>query len=115
MMLEYFEMAIFDPNEKIEFLAGQCLNYDRYACCLYFLERIGVDGKYGLVCGEQSDEYGMHAKVLLPPVYKDIKIKKISSTKAIYDKYVVIADGDQIGQFTLGLNAWVPMLYFNKN
>ena len=108
-------MTIFNTNEKAEFLASQCLNYDRYCCCLYFLERVDVDGKYGLVCGEQSDEYGTHAKVLLPPVYNDIKITKISSTKAIYDKYVVFADGEQIGQFTLGLNAWVPMPYFHKN
>lgn len=108
-------MTIFNANEKIEFLATQSLNYDRYSCCQYFLERVDVDGKYGLVCGEQSDEYGTHAKVLLPPVYHDIKIAKISSTKAIYHKYVVIADGDKIGQFTLGLNAWVPMPYFNKN
>jgi hypothetical protein len=108
-------MTIFNTNENVEFLATQCLNYDRYCCCLYFLERVGVDGRYGLVCGEQSDEYGTHAKVLLPPVYKDIQITKISSRKAIYDKYVVFADGDQVGQFTLGLNAWVPMPHFNKN
>ena len=108
-------MTFFDATVKIEVLASQCLNYDRYACCTYFLERVDVDGKCGLVCGEQSDEYGMHAKVLLPPVYKDIQITKISSRKAIYDKYVVFANGDKIGQFTLGLNAWVPMPYFNKN
>jgi hypothetical protein len=108
-------MTIFDSSEKFEFLATQSLNYDRYTCCLYFLERVDVDGKYGLVCGEQSEEYGTHAKVLLPPVYNHIQITKISSTKAIYDRYVVAADGDQIGQFTLGLNAWVPMPYFNKN
>jgi hypothetical protein len=108
-------MTIFNTNEKVEFLATQCLNYDRYACCLYFLERVDVDGNVGLVCGEQSDEYGTHARVLLPPVYRDITVSKISSPKAIYDKYVVIADGDRIGQFTLGLNAWVPMPYFTKN
>jgi hypothetical protein len=108
-------MTIFDTDETAEFLATQCLNYDRYSCCLYFLERIGVDGKFGLVCGEQSDEFGAHAKVLLPPLYNDIKITKISSTKAIYDKYVIIADGDKIGQFTLGLNAWVPTVSFHKN
>jgi hypothetical protein len=108
-------MTIFEPSEKIEFLATQALNYDRYACCLYFLERVDVDGKYGLVCGEQSDEYGTHAKVLLPPVYNDIQITKISSTKAIYDRYVIFADRDQVGQFTLGLNAWVPMPYYNMN
>ena len=108
-------MTICDTNENAGFLVTQCLNYDRYSSCLYFLERLDVDGKYGLVCGEQSDEYGTHAKVLLPPVYNDIKITKISGTKAIYDKYVVIADGDQIGQFTLVLNAWVPTRHFNKN
>ena len=108
-------MTIFNTNEKAEFLATQCLNYDRYSCCVYYLERVDVDGKYGLVCGEQSDEYGTHAKVLLPPVYNDIKITKISSTRAIYDKYVVIADGDHIGQFTLGLNAWVPAQHYSKN
>ncbi len=108
-------MTIFEPSEKVEFLATQSLNYDRYSCCVYFLERVDVDGKYGLVCGEQSDEHGTHAKVLLPPVYNDIQITKISSVKAIYDKYVVFANGKQIGRFTLGLNAWVPMPYFNKN
>ena len=108
-------MTFFDATEKVEFLATQCLNYDRYSCCMYFLERVDVDGKCGLVCGEQSDEYGIHAKVLLPPVYNDIQITKISSRKAIYDKYVVFANGDKIGQFTLGLNAWVPMPYFNDN
>ena len=108
-------MTIFNTRERVEFLATQCLNYDRYCCCTYFLERVDVDGKYGLVCGEQSDEYGMHAKVLLPPVYHDIRIKKISSRKAIYHKFVVIADGDQIGQFTLGLNSWVPTHSFHQN
>jgi hypothetical protein len=108
-------MTIFETDEKTEFLATQCLNYDRYSCCLYYLERVDVDGKSGLVCGEQSDEYGTHAKVLLPPVYDEIKITKISSTRAIYDKYVVFADGDKIGQFTLGLNAWVTIRYINKN
>jgi hypothetical protein len=108
-------MTIFKAGEKVEFLATQCLHYDRYCCHTYFLERVDVNGKYGLACGDQSDEYGTHAKVLLPPVYHDIHIKKISSRKAIYDKYMVFADGDQIGQFTLGLNAWVPTLHFNKN
>jgi hypothetical protein len=108
-------MTIFEPSEKVEFLAAQSLNYDRYSCCVYFLERVNVDGKYGLVCGEQSDESGTHAKVLLPPVYNEIQITKISSPKAIYDTYVVFANGHRIGQFTLGLNAWIPMPYFNKN
>jgi len=108
-------MTIFEPSEKVEFLATQSLNYDRYSCCVYFLERVDVGGKYALVCGEQSDEYGTHAKVLLPPVYNDIQITKISSHKATYDKYVVFANGNRIGQFTLGLNAWVPLPYFNQN
>jgi hypothetical protein len=108
-------MAIFKDGEKVEFLATQCLHYDRYCCHTYFLERVDVNGKYGLVCGDQSDESGTHAKVILPPVYHDIRIKKISSRKAIYDKYMVIADGDKIGQFTLCLNAWVPILHFHKN
>jgi hypothetical protein len=108
-------MTIFNTSEKVEFLATQCLNYDRYACCLYFLERVDVDGKYGLVCGEQSDEFGTHEKVLLPPIYNEIKIAKISTSKAIYDKYVIFANGDKIGQFTLGLNAWVPLPYFTRN
>jgi hypothetical protein len=108
-------MTIFEPSEKVKFLAMQSLNYDRYSCCVYFLERVDVDGKYGLVCGEQSDEYGTHAKVLLPPVYNDIQITKISSAKAVYDKYVIFANGNRIGQFTLGLNAWILLPYFNKN
>ena len=108
-------MTIFDTNETVEALASQCLNYDRYACCLYFLERVNVNGKVGLVCGEQSDEFGTHAKVLLPPVYNDIKITKISSPRAIYDRYLVYANGEKIGQFTLGLNAWVPMPCFHPN
>lgn len=108
-------MTIFNTNEKAEFLATQCLNYDRYSYCLYFLERVDVDGRVGLVCGEQSDEFGTHEKVLLPPVYNDIQITKVSSTKAIYDKYIIFANGDKIGQFTLGLNAWIPLPYFTKN
>jgi hypothetical protein len=108
-------MTFFDASETVEFLAAQCLNYDRYVCYTYFLERVEVSGKCGLVCGERSDQCGMHAKVLLPPVYNEISITKISSHKAIYNKYVVFANGSKIGQFTLGLNAWVPMLYFDKN
>ena len=72
------------------------MHYDRYASCTYFLERVDVDGKYGLVCGEQSGEYGMQAKMLLPPIYNDIQITKISSRKAIYDRYVVFANGERI-------------------
>jgi hypothetical protein len=108
-------MTIFKTSEKVEFLATQCCHYDKYACHTYFLERVDVDGKYGLVCGEQTDESGTHSKVLLPPVYNDIKIQKISSHKAIYDRYVVIANGNKIGQFTFVLNSWVPISSFHKN
>jgi hypothetical protein len=103
-----FEMTIFDPNEKVEFLAAQCLHYDRYVDCQCFLERVDVDGKSGLVCAEESDERGTHSKILLEPIYDEIRIRKISSHKAIYDKYAVFADGIRVGQFTLVLNAWVP-------
>ena len=101
-------MTIFKPTEKIKFLATQTLHYDRYASCQYFLERVDVNGKCGLVCGKQSEEHGMHAKVILPPVYDEIRVTKISSHKALYSKYAVLADGDPIGQFTLVLNAWMP-------
>ena len=99
-------MSIFDSNEKIEFLATQCLNYDRYVDCQCFLERVDVNGKYGLICGERS-EYGTHARILLKPIYDAIDIRKISSHKAIYNKYAVFANDHKVGEFTLVLNAWV--------
>ena len=68
------EMTIFDSNEKVEFLATQCLHYDRYIDCQCYLERVNVDGKYGLVCGEQSAEHETHSKVLLEPIYDEIEI-----------------------------------------
>lgn len=108
-------MSIFDKEEKAEFLAAQTLQYDRYTGRRYFLARVEVNGKYGLICGEQSDEYGLHTKVLLPAVYDEIKVSKISSYKAIYQKYVVFANGIKVAQFTLVLNAWVPILCFNKD
>ena len=108
-------MTIFDPSEKIEFIAVQSPQYDRYSGCCYFLERVDVNGKYGLICGEESDEYGTHAKVLLPPVYDEIEVSKISGPRAIHNKYEVFADGSKVGQFTLVQNAWVPMPYYNKN
>jgi hypothetical protein len=110
-----YNMTLFNTSEKAEFLATQCTNYDRYACCEYFLEQVEVDGKCGLVCGERSDEYGTHEKVLLPPVYSEIMITKISGPRAIYEKYAVFADGKRMGQFTLVLNAWVPGLTLQKN
>jgi hypothetical protein len=102
------DMTIFNSNEKVEFLATQCLHYDRYIDCQCYLERVNVDGKYGLVCGEESAERGTHAKVLLEPIYDQIEVYKVSSPKAIYKKYAVFANGTKVGQFTLVLNAWVP-------
>jgi len=108
-------MSIFDTNEKVEFIARQSLHYDRYAGRQYFLERVEVNGKYGLVCGEQSDECGMHFRVLLPAVYDEIRVSRISSNKAIYSKYVVYANGIKVALFTFVLNSWVPILYFDKD
>jgi hypothetical protein len=107
-------MCIFDPNEKADFLAAQSLHYDRYAEHQYFLERVEVNGKYGLVCGEQSDEAGTHTRILLPAVYDELNVSKISSNKAIYKKYVVSANGARVAQFTLVLNAWVPILNLDR-
>jgi len=101
-------MTIFDSNEKVEFLATQCPHYDRYVDCQCFLERVDVNGKYGLVC-EESNESGTHAKVLLEPVYDEIEIHRISSPKAIYNKYAVFANENKVGEFTLVLNAWIPV------
>ncbi len=38
-------MTIFDPSEKVEFIAIQSLYYDRYSGCQYFLEQVNVNGK----------------------------------------------------------------------
>lgn len=103
-------MTIFDPSEKVEFIATQCLHYDNYAGCQYFLERVEVNGKSGLVCGEDADDCGTHSKVILPPIYNDISICKISSEKAIYKKYAVFGNGSKIGEFTLVLNSWIPRI-----
>ena len=102
-------MTIFDASEKVEFIATQSLHYDNYQCCQYYLERVYVDGKCGLVCREVLDDCGCHSKVLLQPIYNEISIRKISSHKAIYDKYAVFANGSKVGEFTLVLNAWVPL------
>ena len=100
-------MTIFDTNEKVEFIATQSLHYDRYQCCQDLLERVDVNGKYGLACEEVLDDCGTHSKILLQPIYNEIKIQKISGEKAIYDKYAIFANGDKVGEFTLVLNAWV--------
>ena len=101
-------MTIFDASEKVEYLAVQSLHYDRYAGCRYFLERVHVDGKCGLVCVEEVENCGTHSKVLLEPIYHNIEIRKISTPKARFDKYAVFADGHKVGQCTLVLNTWVP-------
>jgi hypothetical protein len=103
-------MNIFDPEEKVEFLARQMLHYDRYAGRQYFLERVQVHDKYGLICVEQSDEYGTHTKVLLPPVYDEIHATKMSSDKAIFNKYVIYANGIKAALFTMVRDEWVPIL-----
>jgi hypothetical protein len=108
-------MNIFDPEEKVEFLARQTLHYDRYAGRQYFLERVEVHDKCGLICVERSDEYGTHTKVLLPPVYDEIHVLKISSDRAIYNKYVIYANGIKVALFTMVLNAWVPILCLDKS
>jgi hypothetical protein len=102
------DVTIFDVSEKVEMIATQCIHYDSYHGCQYYLERVAVDGKYGLACEEVLDDCGCHSKVLLQPIYDEIKVRKISSKKAIYDKYAVFANGNKVGEFTLVLNAWVP-------
>lgn len=107
-------MNIFDSEEKVEFLARQTLHYDRYAGRQYFLERVEVHEKYGLICVEQSDEYGTHTKLLLPPVYDEIHVTKISSDKAIFNKYVIYANGIKLALFTMVRNEWVLILCLDK-
>lgn len=107
-------MNIFDAEEKIEFLARQTLHYDRYAGRQYFLERVEVQGKYGLIRVEQSDEYGTHTKVLLPPVYDEIHVTKISSDKAIFNKYVIFANGIKLALFTMIRDEWVPIVCMDQ-
>lgn len=102
-------MTLFHSSEKVELIATQSLHYDSYHCCQYYLERVRVNGKCGLACEEVLDDCGTHSKVLLQPIYTDIQIRKISSEKAIYDKYAVFANGKKVGEFTLVLNAWVEM------
>jgi hypothetical protein len=101
-------MTIFDPSEKVEFIAMQNFKYDNYAGYNYYLERVDVKGKCGLVCVEEHENCATHSTVLLQPIYKDIKVCKISTAKANYDKYVVFANGTRIGEFTMVLNEWIP-------
>jgi hypothetical protein len=101
-------MTLFAANEETQLVAAQSFKYDNYSGCQYSLERIDVNGKCGLACVEEQEHCGLHARILLPPVYEEIRIRKISSPKAIYDRYAVFANGDQVGDFTMVLNSWVP-------
>ena len=101
-------MTLFAANEKLELVATQSFKYDNYSGCQYSLERIDVNGKCGLACVEELENCGPHAKILLPPVYEEIRIRKISTPKANYDRYAVFANGTRVGDFTMVLNSWVP-------
>lgn len=101
-------MTIFDSSEKVELIATQNFHYDNYSGYQYHLERVEVKGKCGLVCVEEVENCGTHSRIILPPVYEDIKVNKISTIKANYDRYAVFANGSRIGDFTLVLIAWVP-------
>jgi hypothetical protein len=101
-------MALINPGEKVQLIATQNFHYDNYSGYQYHLEKIEVDGKCGLACVEELEDYGLHTKLLLQPVYQEISVRKVSSPKANYDRYAVIADGNRVGDFTMVLNAWVP-------
>ena len=104
--------TLFNPGERIEFIAIQNFHYDNYDGHLSRLERVEVDGKYGLACKEELEGCGTHTHILLQPVYEEIQIRKISSPKANYDLYAVFADGNQVGEFTMVVNSWVS---YRKN
>ncbi len=106
-------MTIFDANEKVESIATQNFKYDSYSGYKYNLERVDVKGKCGLVCVEEQESWGSHATILLQPIYNDIKVCKISTSKANYDKYVVYANGKRRGEFTMVLNEWIPQSDFD--
>ena len=102
-------MTIFTPGEKVEVVASQNFRYDNYSGYQYYLERVDVDGKCGLVCVENLEDCGSHSKVILDPVYHEIKLNKMSTPKAHYDRYTVFADGQRMGTFTMVLNEWIPL------
>lgn len=102
-------MTIFDTTEKVEFIAAQNFRYDSYSGHQYYLERVDVKGKCGLVCVEEVENGGTHSQVILPPIYNEIKVCKISTPKANYDRYAVIANGKKIGDFTMVTNEWIPL------
>ena len=99
--------SLFTVREHIEFIAVQNFHYDKYDGRLCWLERVEVDGKYGLACREDLEAGGTYSHILLQPVYNEIRIQKISSPKANYDRYIVIADDNQVGEFTMVTNSWV--------
>ena len=101
-------MTFFDTSEKVEFIATQNFHYDNYSGHQYYLERIDVNGKYGLVCVEECENCGAHSRVILQPIYEDIQVHKISTARANFDRYEVFANGNRIGDFTMVLNTWVP-------
>jgi hypothetical protein len=100
-------MTIFDASEKIELIASQNFKYDCYSDYKYYLERVDVSGKCGLVYVEEKENCGVHSMVLLQPIYNDIKVCKVSTPKANYDKYVVYANGKRLGEFTMVINEWI--------
>jgi hypothetical protein len=102
-------MTIFDTTEKVEFIAAQNFHYDNYSGYQYYLERVDVKGKCGLVCVEETEEGVTHSKVVLPPIYNDIQVRKISTPKANYDRYAVIANGKKLGDFTMVTTEWIPL------
>ncbi len=101
-------MSIFAVNEKVEFIATQKFHYDNYSGYQYYLERVNVGEKCGPVCVEELENGCLHPRVILPPIYEEIEIRKISTPKANFDKYVVFADGNRVGEFTMVLNCWIP-------
>jgi hypothetical protein len=100
-------MTIFNASEKVEFVATQNFKYDSYSGSRYCLERVNVDGKCGLIYVEEQENCGTHSRVLLQPIYHDIKVCKVSTSKANFDKYVVYANGKRLGEFTMVLNEWI--------
>jgi hypothetical protein len=100
-------MTLFAAGERIEFIAIQNFHYDNYDGRLCCLERVEVNGKYGLACHEELEDGSSHQHILLEPVYEEIQIQKISTPKAHYDRYAVLADGRQVGEFTMVVNSWI--------
>jgi hypothetical protein len=101
--------TFFSQGEHIEDIAIQNFKYDKYDGRLCCLERVEVNGKYGLACKEEGEDGAKHTHILLQPVYDEIHIRKISSPKANYDRYAVFADGEQVGAFTMVTNSWVEV------